>query len=280
MIGRLKPGVTIETARAELSAIAARLAQQYPADNEGWGVLLLSFYDWLIPESTRQSLVVLQGAVGLVLLIACVNVANLLLARGAARQKELAIRVAIGASRGRIMWHGALESLLLGGAGRRGGRGPRRGDRSGCCRCMPRPRCRGSMRPRSTRAVLAFAVARRRWMRRAGWRDPVRFRRRASRARDGCTTRAAARPADGRDSGCAVSLTVAEVALSVALLIGAGLLLRSFVSLQQVNAGFDVNAVMTGRVMLADAHRVRHARKARRFLAPAHGRGRRVTRHV
>ncbi len=95
----------------------ANLARQYPADNEGWTVRLRSFYDWLIPEATRQSLVVLQGAVALVLLIACVNVANLLLARGAARQKELAIRVAVGASRGRNLWHGALESLVLAALG-------------------------------------------------------------------------------------------------------------------------------------------------------------------
>ena len=117
MIGRLKAGVSLDRATAELKGIAANLARQYPADNEGWSVRLRSFYDWLIPEATRQSLVVLQGAVALVLLIACVNVANLLLARGAARQKELAIRVAVGASRGRILWHGALESLVLAALG-------------------------------------------------------------------------------------------------------------------------------------------------------------------
>ncbi len=114
VIGLLKPTVTLDEARTELAGIAAQLSQQYPEDNEGWSVRLLTFYEWLIPERVRDSLIVLQGAVVLVLLIACVNVANLLLARGAARARELAIRVAVGASRTRILWHGLMESLLLG----------------------------------------------------------------------------------------------------------------------------------------------------------------------
>jgi putative ABC transport system permease protein len=99
VIGRVKAGSSIDQARTELETIAARLGQQYPESNKGWGVLVTSFYEWLVPESTRQSLLVLLGAVALVLLIACGNVVNLLLARGAGRQRELSIRAAMGASR-------------------------------------------------------------------------------------------------------------------------------------------------------------------------------------
>ena len=92
VIGRLKAGVTIDQAHADLETIAARLEKQFPDSNQGWTVRLRRFYDWLIPDETRRSLMIMSGAVGLVMLIACLNVANLLLARGASRQRELWIR--------------------------------------------------------------------------------------------------------------------------------------------------------------------------------------------
>lgn len=113
VIGRLAGGMSIERATSELKTIAARLATQYPASNEGWSVRTLSFYDWLVPDTTRRSLLVLLGAVGLVLLIACGNVVNLLLARGATRQRELAIRAAMGATRGRVARQLLAESALI-----------------------------------------------------------------------------------------------------------------------------------------------------------------------
>src|SRR5262245_57469646 len=102
VIARLADGVSLQRATSELEAMAARMGAQYPESNKGWGVRLLSFYDWLVPASTRRSLLVLLGAVGLVLLIACGNVVNLLLARGMGRQRELSIRAAMGATRARI----------------------------------------------------------------------------------------------------------------------------------------------------------------------------------
>jgi hypothetical protein len=94
-VGRVAAGSSIDQARTELETIAARLGQQFPESNKGWGIVVNSFYDWLIPETTRTSLLVLLGAVALVLLIACVNVVNLLLARASGRQRELSIRVAM-----------------------------------------------------------------------------------------------------------------------------------------------------------------------------------------
>src|SRR6185369_13166135 len=112
VIGRLKPGVTREHALADLNTIARQLAQQYPG-NKGWSVTGQKFYDWIVPEQSRRALLVFAGAVIFVLLIACSNVANLLLARAAARQKELAIRVALGTGRGRIIRQLLVEALLL-----------------------------------------------------------------------------------------------------------------------------------------------------------------------
>src|SRR4029450_4989351 len=103
----------IAQATPELARSASELGKQYPESKKGWGVYVLSFYDWLIPDTTRRSLLVLLGAVGLVLLIACGNVVNLLLARGASRQKELSIRAAMGASRSRVARQLLIESALI-----------------------------------------------------------------------------------------------------------------------------------------------------------------------
>jgi putative ABC transport system permease protein len=248
VIGRVKSGTTIDHATTQLETIAAQLGQQYPESNKGWGVRVRSFYDWLVPETTRQSLLVLLGAVGLVLLIACVNVVNLLLARAAGRQRELSIRAAMGASRGRVVRQLLLESSLIAVIAAA----------AGIAIALASTRLLIALGPESVprldelsidgrvfafaigialATMIVFGVVPAIQSARQDPQDALR--------------------ADGRHSTAGTgrkriraALTVGEVALSVALLIGAGLLIRSFARLQQVQPGFTVANLMTARVTL------------------------------
>ena len=251
VIGRLADGVSLQQGTSELSAIASRLAQQYPESNKGWTVRTLSFFDWLIPESTRRSLLVLLGAVGLVLLIACGNVVNLLLARGAVRQRELSIRAAMGASRARVARQMIFESALIALIAAAIGIGiaftsmrllialgpasvPRLGELSIDLRVVGF----AITIALSTMVIFGLLPAIQ-----AARHDPQDAVRADSRGSTSGTGRRRIR----------AGLTVAQVALSVALLIGAGLLIRSFSRLQQVEPGFSAKGLMTARLGLPAA---------------------------
>jgi putative ABC transport system permease protein len=116
-VGRLKPGVTLEQAQQDVLAVRARIAGQIPAWKRDWSVTVEPFDQLLVGDALRQSMYVALGAVVLVLLIACANITNLLLARSAARKKEMAVRSALGATRGRIAAQLLVESLVLGSLG-------------------------------------------------------------------------------------------------------------------------------------------------------------------
>lgn len=251
VIGRLAGGVSLTQATSELETIAAQLAQQYPEADKGWSRQTRSFYDWLVPQSTRQSLLVLLGAVGLVMLIACGNVVNLLLARGTVRQRELSIRIAMGASRVRVARQLLFESILLAliaaalglalafGAGQMlVALGPASVPRLNELSMDWRVAGFAIAIAVSTMVVFGLLPALS-----AARHDPQDALRADSRGSTGGTARRRIRSA----------LTVAEVALSVALLIGAGLLVRSFMQLQQVDPGFKVKGTMTARLSLPSA---------------------------
>ena len=247
VIGRLAPGITLDQARTEMNGIAARIAKQFPQSNGGWSVRISSFYDWLIPQATRDSLTILMGAVGVLLLIACGNVASLMLARAASREKELSIRVALGANRLRIVGQLLVEAMLIaliaGAIGLLAAWGGTRilvtaGPSTG----LPRL-AEISIDGRVFLFTLVTAIAAALFF----GSIPALH---ASRPHVSDSLKESARGTSGSRQRLRSSLIVGEVALSVALLIAAGLLIRSFRELQQVDPGFQVDHLATMRVNL------------------------------
>jgi putative ABC transport system permease protein len=246
-IARLKPGVTREQAQGELSAIALRLAEQYPVDNLGMGAHVLSLEDQLV-GSVRPALLVLLAAVGFVLLIACANVSNLLLARALGRQKEIAIRTALGASPWRIVRQLLTESLLLaclGGA---------LGLLLAYWLIGPLVALSPASIPRLDEIsidgrTLAFTVGVSLLTSMIfGLLPAVRF----SRPDLQVALKQGGQNASSGSGLLRSALVVAEVALTLVLLIGAGLLAKSFWRLLQINPGFNPEPVLTMQLALPE----------------------------
>jgi hypothetical protein len=234
VVARLRPGVSLAAAQAEANAIARGLLSARPPDaqDEGRTVRLLAYGDDLAGD-VRAQLLVLLGAVGLVLLIACVNVANLLAARGVARGRELAIRAALGAGRGRIVRQLVAESALLAALGTAAGLALAYGGVALLVRFVPAG-CRAWSRPPVDARVLAFAVGLAVLTALLLSVLPARQSDRGdllgALQRGGRTTRGAVR------GGARAALVTGEVALALVLLVGAGLLVRSALHLRAVPA--------------------------------------------
>ena len=246
VIGRLGPGVTLAHAREEVSTIAARLAAQYKEINEGVGGTVRSLHEATV-GSSRTALLVLLSAVGLVLLIACVNVANLLLARAAAREGELAVRAALGAGRGRLLRQLLTESLLLAALG--GAAGILLASLSLDTLLALQPEgVRRLGEVRIDQAVVAFAAGLAVLTGMLFGSVPALqlLRRATSQSlREGGRGLLA-----GRGHRLRGGLVVGQIALAMVLLAGAGLLFRSFVRLRQVDPGFRAPGALTFRIAL------------------------------
>jgi predicted permease len=246
-IGRLKPTTTIAAAQSQMDTISARLQQQYPETNAGWSVRLNGLQAWTTKD-VRTSLLLLLGAVGLVLLIACANIANLLLARATARRKEIAVRTALGAGRWRIVRQLLTESSLLAVAG----------GVVGLALSILLTRLLIAISPADLARldqvgldarVLGFTVG---VVGLVGLLFGLAPALQASRPDLNDVLKEGGRGSTeghGRNRVRAI-LVVSEIALSLLLLIGAGLLLKSFMTLRNVNAGFDPHNVLTMRIGL------------------------------
>jgi putative ABC transport system permease protein len=243
-IGRLKPGVSMESASAEMKTIAANLEKAYPQTNDGWTTKLVNLHEEMIKD-IRQSLYILLGAVGFVLLIACANVANLLLARGSDRSREMAVRTAMGASRVRIVRQLLTESVLLSFAGGTGGMALAYGVLSVLVRMAP-PNLPRIQEATVDPTVLAFTVL---VSLATGLGFGIFPAFQISRTNIHDALKEAAR---GSSTGIERHrvrnlLVVAEVALTIIVLIGAGLMIQSLGKLTGVNPGYDPQDVLTAQ---------------------------------
>jgi putative ABC transport system permease protein len=247
-IGRLKPGISIVQARAEMSAIESRLEQQYPDGNTGIGISLVPTYEQTV-KGIRPALLVLLGAVGFLLLIACANIANLMLVRTASREKEIAIRTALGASRLRVVRLLLGESLLISLAG-------------GFLGLL--------LALWGTDALIALAPDNIPRLNEVGIDVPVFVftltvalltgvifglipALQSARPDLNEALKEGKRGSTGSVAGKRTRnvLVAAEVALSLVLLIGAGLMIKSLVRLQQVSLGFNPDNLLTAYLTLS-----------------------------
>ena len=246
-IARLKPDVPLGEAQAQMTTIASGLTKEFPEFDTGWGALLTPLHRE-ISGDLRPALLVLTGAVAFVLLIACANVANLLLARGATRQREIAIRTALGAGRARVIRQLLTESLVLCVLG--GGLGllvAQWGLDALLAISPPELAGLGSVSlsypvllftatvSLATAIVCGFAPA---------------FEGSRSRVQEALKDGSRQIGAGVRHRRIRQAFVVAEIALAVVLLVGAGLMLRSFGSLRGVNPGFDARNVLTARLTI------------------------------
>jgi putative ABC transport system permease protein len=247
-ISRLKPGVPVAKAQSELQTIAKRLEQQYPDSNKKVGAVVIPLKEQLV-GSSRPQLLILLGAVALVLLIACANVANLLLVRATGRQREIAIRSALGAGRGRIVRQMLTESVLLSLLGSVLGLGLA----WGCVRALATAESLPIPRPRPIGmdgGVLLFTLT-------TGILVGILFglvpALQVSRLNLSEELKAGAQAVlspSGRRRTVRDILVVGEIAVSLALLVGAGLLLRSFAKLREVNVGIRPEGVLAMNIVL------------------------------
>ena len=259
VIGRLKLNADLQQAKAEMNTISSRLEQQYPADDKGWGATVIPMREQMVGE-VRTALMILLGAVGFVLLIACANVANLVLVKTLARQKEIAIRTALGASSARVLRQILAETLML-------------------------SLCGGvlglAVAHFGVRLIVAFLAQRLPFAANISLDISVlsftllvslltgviagvvpAFRATKTNLNDSLKAGLGRTDADSGGNRTRSVLVVSEMALSLVLLIGAGLMIRSLSHLRNVDPGMDTHNVVIADLQLS---RVKYAKPQQQF---------------
>ena len=249
---RLKPGVTLDQARAQMKAVAARIEHDYPESNKGWSVTINRFADRVVNQDLRQSLLVLLAAVGVVLLIGCANLANLLLARGARREREIAVRSALGATRRRLMRQFITESAVLAALGGIVGLGIGFAAMLALKTSIPQFMLPAEADVHLDLRVLLFtAIVVVLTVMLFGVAPALQ----GARVNLGGSLKEGGRGATSGSNRKRLqnALVVTEVALAFVLLSCAGLMIRSFYKLEQVDPGFETTNVITMGLPLAPA---------------------------
>jgi putative ABC transport system permease protein len=248
VVARLRPGVTPDRAREDVQAITRQLAAEYPATNARMGAVVVPIKDDLLGD-TRVELLVLMAAAGCVLLIACANLASLLLSRGLARRSEMAVRAALGADRGRLVRQMIAEAMLLAGAGGVFGLALAYAGTTIVAGLVPAALPEVQASPLDAR-LLAFTAALSVFTGLLFSAVPAMHAARASLqdALQGVRAEVGGRHALTRDA-----LVVAQVAAALLLLVGAGLMLRTLANLRALDLGFRVDNLITMRTTLPAA---------------------------
>lgn len=249
-LGRLAPRATLESARAEMNGIASRLAKAYPASNDQFGIELTPFSETFTGD-LRPAVLVAFGAVTFVLLIACANVANLFLMRGAGRAREISLRIALGATRGRVIRQLLTESLLLAFLGGLLGIGVALGGIRGITKLIPEARMAGAVVNLNGVVVLfaagtvIFATLL------FGVMPAIRLTK--ADAQEGLKDGGRNSTLSAGKKSWSGALVMAEISLALVLLAGAGLMVRSLHNLLSVDPGFRPERVLTMSIGLPDA---------------------------
>ena len=242
VMGRMKPGVSLSQAQADMETVTSNLAKEYPISNKTWGASVELLKNDFLPRDTQTTLWLLMGAVGFVLLIACVNVANLLLAKGTTRQKEVAVRASLGAARGQIFGQFLTESLVLAAVAGALGTGLSVGLLKIVLVLMPKFTLPTEANVQLSFPVLLFTVA-------ATILSAVLFGSvpawQASRTDPSDALKEGGRSETGGKHHLRRALVVMEFGLALTLLSGAGLAIRSFWKLTQVELGIKSDHILT-----------------------------------
>jgi putative ABC transport system permease protein len=268
VFARMKPGVTMAQARADLEGLASRLATMYPNESDGWGAVVRPLRAWMLPAQVELMILAMMSAVTLVLLIACANVANLLLARASVRHREISIRSALGAGRWRIVRQLLTEAVLIGIASAPIGILLARIGIALVDRGVPPDSVpyfiHWGLDSRTLAYTIGISVL-------TGMIFGLAPALQAARTDLQSSLKEGGRgAAGGRRARVRNVLVVAEIAMSLVLLIGASLFVRSFLNLQNASVGFQTSPLLTMRFYMPGVAYESPEAKARRVEDIAH----------